>query len=97
MDKSKAIEAALVEGLLASSTGRSVDAETVEQSLLASGWAIVPVEAAPHQIHSGIIAHHDTESAGWTQDVEYDKMNAAYRAMIAAASKERTTNDTTSD
>ena len=92
MDKSKAIEAALVEGLLASSTGRSVDAETVEQSLLASGWAIVPVEATEEMLQAASAAtsmHLDIP--GSQLMVNKEKMRIRWRAMIAASqSKERT-------
>ena len=79
MDKSKAIEAALRVALYIDEKKEAFLA--LEQSLHASGWAIVPVEATEEMWQAGAVR----KEMG-------DGVESIYRAMIAA-SKERTANE----
>ena len=98
MDKSKAIEARANAIYLAWRSGQGGGrgtsiVEIVEQSLLASGFAIVPVEATEEMsVAGGEAFQSEHQNTCYPQAMDGEKYSAAekiYRAMIAAC-KERT-------
>ena len=93
MDKSKAIEARANAIYLAWRSGQGGGrgtsiVEIVEQSLLASGFAIVPVEATEEMCLAGFWLHPDN-IGGMPSAADLEPVAKIYRAMVAA-SKERT-------
>ena len=106
MDKNKAIEAAYWAAPVCGDPN-DIDkrAKHIEQSLLASGFAIVPVEPTEEMVDAGNLMMPITGKT-WIENgkihfepyyprhSEFVSCVEAYRTMIAVNSKERTANDT---